>query len=1626
MGGYRVRNEAHGLHTLFASNTPSNKRTPAVIMQMGDSLVAFVYFSTLITAVISVGASTTSSSSSAGPPTGVPTASPTSSSSSSSSLSSSSTNMTVSNGNQTDDTTHLLLGYIATMTIPGGNTELGEGRKISGAMTHAINMVNNNSEVLPGVELSYLLGDNKGQDLESLRVMTEQWKEGAIAFFGPENHCEMESRVAAAWKYPILAFKCDDPVVSDKSRFPTLARTQPPASHSVSSIIALMKYYNWTKFSIIVEKVDLMTRAGLSLQTLAAESNISINHFVNISGPYATRKHIKELEGAIQNTYQKTRIYVIYSKATLFLDFLSLMQDRGLTELGEYVVIGIRNDSPFQEKMSTELMFPTSTFESEWTNKSVDSFRGVLLLVDVPISNPDYPEWEDTVRDYLYKPPINLKINPLDELLGIKVKIPVFAAYLYDSVLLYAKALHAVLAAGGSPQDGDLVFDQLRDTTFRSIQGHYGYLDNNGDAEGNYTVLALQPMDNKFTRGLLPIGGFQRSRQDRQNVTYTVTVDIYGSDVPLDEPVCGYDGEYCREEESKLAYIVGGCLGGIGLTLIIVLAIVYRNWRYEQELASLIWKIDIKDIQMQPDATYSALSIGSNNAPQSNTSLSLGPDQEQRFTKMGVYKGTLVALKPVKKKNMDTTSREIKLELKQMRDLRHDNVVQFIGATIEQGITHIVTEYCSKGSLEDILENSDLKLDDMFIASIVSDILKGMIYVHSTAVLTHGNFKSSNCLVDSRWVVKLSDFGLNKFKAKQEIPYHGEHANYKRFLWTAPELLRLEKPPLGGTPKGDVYSFGIVLYEILYRNGPYGDCHLTPKEIVERVKEGPSPGGVPFRPSVSQLNCELYILDTLKLCLDEDPELRPDFKTCRKALRPMQKGMRSNIFDNMMLLMEKYANNLESVVAERTVELHEEKKKTETLLHRMLPTSVAAQLVRGQPVIPEAFDSVTIYFSDICGFTAMSSQSSPLQIVDMLNDLYTLFDHIIKDYDVYKVETIGDAYMVVSGLPKTNGNRHAGEIASMSLSLLTAIKQFKIRHRPDDILKLRIGIHSGSCVAGVVGQTMPRYCLFGDTVNTASRMESNGEALKIHVSGNCKVLLDELGGYTVEKRGHVHMKGKGDVLTYWLLKEDVQVREKRARHSDDSGVQTDVLTEITNTGGYHKSPKDIVDHNSALIPCLRSSCNLLHNQRDELAGSNILLPATPQRTHSARFYREYARARSRNSACSMSMDADIGTSNVNIKTACCSVQISDSAHHEPVVDSAVQNGKPSAVSTPPGAAQASPSMTSDTPGVTVSVTQWMMNDPGGSQTSLSGSARTPKFLNDAGLGGRDLSGYQDVKTGQWVEKHADFRPNLALNRDAKPRTKSENVFTANCKAFVRSLPGKKKHKSKNMTTPSSTPKVEERRFSTHSPALRHRDGYKTSPTCFSVPQYDNFSSESTDIRCFRMSPLNSDTASNASLHNLSPEFEYQEPPSKNNEKSMYLPLVEQFRLDESSHPSTPGLLSPPPPRTTGSALSHSSGGSTDSTSATLISNNNNNYNNLNNSSCSGGNNSSSSTGNSNNNIMSNNSGLKRNKIYPILTSVPVEGPESPREYTNRGFSDDAPASPSKQVYAVTFSDDTMI
>ncbi|XP_038643014.1 soluble guanylate cyclase 88E-like [Scyliorhinus canicula] len=172
--------------------------------------------------------------------------------------------------------------------------------------------------------------------------------------------------------------------------------------------------------------------------------------------------------------------------------------------------------------------------------------------------------------------------------------------------------------------------------------------------------------------------------------------------------------------------------------------------------------------------------------------------------------------------------------------------------------------------------------------------------------------------------------------------------------------------------------------------------------------------------------------------------------------------------------------------------LDEEKKRGDSLLYAMIPKAVADRLRKGVTALEtcQVFPDVTILFSDVVKFNEICIHITPMQVVDMLNEIYIVFDTLSEKHNVYKVETIRDAYMVVAGVPNKT-TLHAHHICDMAVDMLSSIDHLKDPSTGDNI-QIRVGIHSGMVVAGVVGLKMPRYCLFGDTVNTASRMESNG------------------------------------------------------------------------------------------------------------------------------------------------------------------------------------------------------------------------------------------------------------------------------------------------------------------------------------------------------------------------------------------------------------------------------------------------------------------------------------------------------------------------------------------------------
>ncbi|KAK9523719.1 hypothetical protein VZT92_017622 [Zoarces viviparus] len=230
--------------------------------------------------------------------------------------------------------------------------------------------------------------------------------------------------------------------------------------------------------------------------------------------------------------------------------------------------------------------------------------------------------------------------------------------------------------------------------------------------------------------------------------------------------------------------------------------------------------------------------------------------------------------------------------------------------------------------------------------------------------------------------------------------------------------------------------------------------------------------------------------------------------------------------------------------------LEAEREKTETLLYAMLPRHIANQLKDGKSVAAGEFEVCTILFSDVVTFTSICAACEPIHIVHMLNSMYSKFDRLTSVHDIYKVETIGDAYMVVGGVPVPTES-HAHRVANFALGMRIAAREVPnpVTGKP---IQIRVGLHTGPVLAGVVGEKMPRYCLFGDSVNTASRMESHGVPDHIHLSTSTYSALKD-AGFNIQERGQIEVKGKGQMTTYFLMG-NLLVSEDSIMGRDDGGT----------------------------------------------------------------------------------------------------------------------------------------------------------------------------------------------------------------------------------------------------------------------------------------------------------------------------------------------------------------------------------------------------------------------------------------------------------------------------------------
>uniref|UniRef100_A0A8C7CVK2 Guanylate cyclase n=1 Tax=Oncorhynchus kisutch TaxID=8019 RepID=A0A8C7CVK2_ONCKI len=970
----------------------------------------------------------------------------------------------------------------------------------------AVGRINEDFSLDLGSKLDFVILQEACETSKALTTFV-YYEKMVDGFVGPTNpgYCDAASLLSKNWDKAIFSWACINYELDRIKGYPTFARTLPSPTRVLFTVL---KHFCWANIGIVSSNEDIwMDTAGKVANSLRSQG-LPVGIVASVG------MNETEMESTLSRIQAAGEIKVIIMCMHSALiggeqqtAFLLKAHEMGLTK-GRYVFV------PYDTLLYSLPYANTSYFLLQNNTKLRQAYDAVLTIT----VSSDLMSFNEAFN--MAKRFEELTISLVPQQVN-----PLFGT-IYNSIYLLAKAMHNARRAGKWLSGTNLAYF-TRNMTFSGFNQKI-QIDTEGESQTNYVILDSDGWEGQLYRSYMVDLSANMVRFAGKSINFPG-----GSPPPSDSS--------CWFEPNTI------CTGGVEITFVIVVFVILFVMIVGGLGLSLFVRRRIQQIQLVKgpnrilltleDLTFinpqlSKRDLGDSKSAIDNNSMHSGDPHHSvdsittathETTNVAVYEGDWVWLKKFEEGHFKEVKQSTTKIFTKMKDLRNENINPFLGFFTDCDMFAVVTEHCSRGSLQDLLRNDDVKLDWMFKSSLLLDLIKGMKYLHHRE-FPHGRLKSRNCVVDGRFVLKITDYGFNELLESQKSP--------QNLFWTAPEFLRDVENSRKGTYKGDVYSFAIILQEVVVRGLPYCMLGLTPAEIIRKVKKPPPM----CRPTVAPDQAPLECIQLMKQCWSEQPDRRPAFDEIFDRFKLINKGKKTNIIDSMLRMLEQYSSNLEDLIRERTEELEVEKQRTEKLLSEMLPPSVAEALKTGATVEPEYFDQVTIYFSDIVGFTTISSLSDPIEVVDLLNDLYTLFDAVLSNHDVYKVETIGDAYMVASGLPKRNGNKHAAEIANMSLNILSSVGTFQMRHMPGIPVRIRIGIHSGSCVAGVVGLTMPRYCLFGDTVNTASRMESTGLPYRIHVNMSTVKILRSLNeGYKIDIRGMTELKGKGIEETYWLV-----------------------------------------------------------------------------------------------------------------------------------------------------------------------------------------------------------------------------------------------------------------------------------------------------------------------------------------------------------------------------------------------------------------------------------------------------------------------------------------------------------
>ncbi|CAD5119279.1 DgyrCDS7907 [Dimorphilus gyrociliatus] len=919
--------------------------------------------------------------------------------------------------------------------------------------------------------------------------------------------CKQIAKVAREFHIPVITWSCSE--LNDEERSQVFLSVAEDVQQTSETVAKLTIDFEWENLGIIGNKLFSANEYKESIEESCKYSGKDVNVYVsqvqkslppikgllvlNESSQLREYAEQEEIETNLFNLLSKTNVIFVYMKKRESVHrFLHIFRDSGLTVAGVQVILfGLSSDLLEYPEKNRHLLkilegqiVILSDRRQQSTWKDIDNFHKKVKELS---ENSSF-----SFRD---------RIDPITD-----VNIKYIEKQAYESAMLLAGAYEAV--ANGKTRD--LVFTNqkltLKYSTFFSDGRRLRLLkDKNGEYNqalfSGYRQFPSPDVHCRFLRNC--------TQSDKQRKSYRLSLWIF------------------------TALILG----------IVIIWLMKRFVEDQSWYGISSWLLRSADLFFIEKDEQNSITKSSNS---DISSLINSSEDLKRYTDIATSeKFGMLVVKPLNK-NFDLNNKKILQELKLVKNIEHENINPYRGVCIDYRYPCLLLDYCSRGSLHTVFKNSRFKLDSTFELSFSIDICKGLDYLHNSPINFHGRLKSENCVVDTRWTVKITDFGLDYIRTNYLISEKDHFIEGIKRFWQSPEQLRGKKPK--GSKEGDIYSFGIILLEIITRKYPFylEREYMRPKQIIAAIidkKRTPK-----FRPKIVEKfqNTHKLITEIITKCWKELPKERPSLKALSQELRDMVQGKEISLIDNVTKEMDAYQDSLEDELFKAHKRLEYAKSDTLDKIQYYSPRDLVKKFAESiNPKIPVYQEQeCSICFIEIHRFHEEFESMNANKLIELLQDLHKRIDRLLSKND--KVDRIYHScyvYLLVSGLICPNTN-HALDIARVAISLRNSLNERPILEDQSYEIKLNIGIHSGELVGCMTGGKMDKFMVFGDAVHIARQLQKKCSPGSILVSEPTNGLLRKVGLFTTIPGPTVTIENQYTMTSYELIKKFGYLRKR--------------------------------------------------------------------------------------------------------------------------------------------------------------------------------------------------------------------------------------------------------------------------------------------------------------------------------------------------------------------------------------------------------------------------------------------------------------------------------------------------